>query len=92
MNSELRYTQLGKFAVVVGPASHMRRNYRMKFYNLKTRSHVDVPEDKVKKMKMVRKTKSGEQTRYAFTAEFEGAKLFKFVNEKDYKASKAPEA
>lgn len=63
----------------------------MQFYNLKTRSHVDVPEDSVKRTKMVRKTKSGEQTRYAFTAEFNGAKLFKFVNEATYKGSTAPE-
>lgn len=64
----------------------------MKFYNLKTRSHVDVPEDKVKKVKMTRKTKSGEQVRYAFTATHDGQKLFKFVSEKDYKASKAADA
>lgn len=64
----------------------------MKFYNLKTRSHVDVPEADVRKTKMVRKTKSGEQTRYALTATYEGAKLFKFVSEKDYKASSAKEA
>ncbi len=63
----------------------------MKFYNLKTRSHVEVPESAVKKMKMVRKTKSGEQTRYAFTAEHEGSKLFKFVNEAAFKASTASE-
>ncbi|MFZ4506400.1 MAG: hypothetical protein ACOYON_01725 [Fimbriimonas sp.] len=42
-------------------------------------------------MKMIRKTKSGEQTRYAFTATFEGSKLFKFVNEATYKASSAEE-
>ncbi len=64
----------------------------MKFYNLKTRSHVEVPEESIQKMKMVRKTKSGEQTRYAFTATHEGQKLFKFVSEKDYMASKASEA
>ena len=64
----------------------------MQFYNLKTRSHVDVPEDQVRKMKMTRKTKSGEQVRYALTAEFNGSKLFKFINEKDYNASKAKEA
>lgn len=63
----------------------------MKFYNLKTRSHVEVPEGDVKKLKMVRKTKSGEQTRYAFTAEHGGSKLFKFVNEATYKASSAAE-
>ncbi|MBS1720923.1 MAG: hypothetical protein JST35_10790 [Armatimonadetes bacterium] len=64
----------------------------MKFYNLKTRSHVEVPESAVQKMKMVRKTKSGEQVRYAFTAVHEGAKLFKFINEATYKASNAKEA
>ncbi|MCC7435899.1 MAG: hypothetical protein IT363_14535 [Methanoregulaceae archaeon] len=63
----------------------------MKFYNLKTRSHVEVADDQVMKTKMVRKTKSGEQTRYAFTAQYEGVKLYKFVNEKDYKASSAKE-
>jgi len=64
----------------------------MQFYNLKTRSHVEVPEGEVKKLKMVRPTKSGEQTRYAFTAVHDGQKLFKFVNEATFKASSAPEA
>lgn len=64
----------------------------MQFYNLKTRSHVDVPEGQVRKMKMTRKTKSGEQVRYALTAEFNGSKLFKFVNEDTYKKSSAQEA
>lgn len=63
----------------------------MQFYNLKTRSYVEVPEESIKKTKMIRKTKSGEQTRYALTAEFEGSKLFKFVNESDYNSSKAEE-
>ncbi len=65
---------------------------RMQFYNLKTRSHVDVPEGDVRKMKMTRKTKSGEQVRYALTATYQGSKLFKFVNEATYKASSAKEA
>lgn len=63
----------------------------MQFYNLKTRSHVEVPDSDVQKKKMIRKTKSGEQTRYALTAEFEGAKLFKFVNEATYNDSSAKE-
>jgi hypothetical protein len=41
---------------------------------------------------MVRKTKTGEQTRYAFTANHSGTKLFKFVNEATYKSSTAQEA
>jgi hypothetical protein len=64
---------------------------KMQFYNLKTRSHVEIPEADVKKMKMTRKTKSGEQVRYALTATFEGSKLFKFVNEATYKSSSAKE-
>ena len=63
----------------------------MKFYNLKTRSHVDVPDSDVRKTKMVRKTKNGEQVRYALTAEFEGSKLFKFVNEATFKSTDAKE-
>ncbi len=63
----------------------------MKFYNLKTRSHVDVPDSSVKKMKMIRKTKSGQQVRYALTANFQGSKLFKFVNESTFKSTNVPE-
>lgn len=64
----------------------------MQFYNLKTRSHVDVPDSDIRKQKMVRKTKNGEQTRYALTADYKGTKLFKFVNEATYKSSSAKEA
>lgn len=63
----------------------------MQFYNLKTRSHVDVPDSQVSKTKMVRKTKNGEQVRYALTAEHEGSKLFKFVNEATYKSANVKE-
>lgn len=63
----------------------------MQFYNLKTRSHVDVPDSDVKKKKMVRKTKSGEQTRYALLADYQGTTLYKFVNEATYTASGAKE-
>lgn len=64
----------------------------MQFYNLKTRSHVDVPDGDIRKQKMVRKTKNGEQVRYALTADYQGTKLFKFVNEQTYKTSNAKEA
>ncbi|HRF58602.1 MAG TPA: hypothetical protein PLH94_01655 [Fimbriimonadaceae bacterium] len=63
----------------------------MQFYNLKTRSHVDVPESDVRKTTMERKTKSGTQIRYALTAEYQGSKLFKFVNEATYKATNVKE-
>jgi hypothetical protein len=61
----------------------------MQFYNLKTRSHVDVPDANVKKKKMIRKTRSGEQTRYALMAEHEGTTLYKFINEATYTSSTA---
>lgn len=63
----------------------------MKFYNLKTRSHIDVPDANVRKTKMVRKTKTGTQTRYALTAEHDGTKLFKFVNEETFKSTNVKE-
>ena len=63
----------------------------MQFYNLKTRSHVDVPDSEVRKVKMTRQTKTGEQVRYAMTAQHEGSKLFKFVNEADYNSSSVQE-
>jgi hypothetical protein len=63
----------------------------MQFYNLKTRSHVDVPDNQIKKKKMVRPTKSGQQTRYALTAEYQGSTLYRFVSEATYKSTNAPE-
>ena len=59
----------------------------MQFYNLKTRSHVDVPETDVRKTKMLRKTKNGEQVRYALKATYGGSTLYKFVNEATYTAT-----
>ncbi len=63
----------------------------LQFYNLKTRSHVDIPDADVKKKKMTRKTKTGEQVRYALTAEYQGTRLYKFVNEATYTSSSAAE-
>jgi len=51
-----------------------------------------VPEANVRKKKMVRQTKSGEQTRYALMAEHDGTTLYKFINEATYKSSNAKEA
>ncbi len=64
----------------------------MQFYNLKTRSHVEVPETDVRKTKMIRKTKNGEQTRYALKATYNGSTLYKFVNEATYTAANVAEA
>ena len=58
----------------------------MKFYNLKTRSHVEIPESDITKHKMVRATKTGEQTRYAVKATHEGTPLTKFVSKDNYDA------
>lgn len=63
----------------------------MQFYNLKTRSHVEVADQDIKKIKMTRKTKNGEQTRYALTAEYQGSKLYKFVNKDTYDAANVQE-
>lgn len=63
----------------------------MQFYNLKTRSHVEVPDSEVQKTRMTRKTKTGEQTRYALTTTYEGTKLYKFVSEATFNASAAAE-
>ncbi len=63
----------------------------MQFYNLKTRQHVEVAESNIKKKKMIRKTKSGEQVRYALQASYEGTTLYKFVNEATYKSTNADE-
>ncbi len=58
----------------------------MKFYNLKTRTHVEVEDSKVKKRKVFIKTKSAEQVRYQFVAEENGTPLYKLCSEKDYTA------
>ena len=64
----------------------------MKFYNLKTRSHVEVPDSEITKTKLEKKTASGGvQVRYAMKAVVNGDKLYKFVSEKDFTASKAKE-
>jgi len=64
----------------------------MKFYDLKTRQHVEVAEGNIMKKKMVRKTKTGEQTRYALVGKHDGRELFKFVSEAVYKSTNAPDA
>ena len=60
----------------------------MEFYNLKTRSRVEIPESDITKHKMVRATKTGEQTRYAVKATYEGTPLTKFVSQDTYDSLK----
>ena len=56
----------------------------MEFYNLKTRSRVEIAESDITKIKMVRATKTGEQTRYAVKATHEGTPLTKFISHETY--------
>jgi hypothetical protein len=63
----------------------------VKFYNLKTREHVEVPESAITKKKMQRKTKTGTQTRYALLADYQGSKLYKFVNEQTFNSTNVKE-
>jgi hypothetical protein len=64
----------------------------VQFYNLKTRLRVEVEDKDITKKKMIRKTKSGEQTRYALTANYEGTTLYRFVSEKVFNETDAKEA
>lgn len=63
----------------------------MQFYSLKKRTHVEIPDANLEKMKMERPTKSGTQIRYAMTAKHDGESLFKFINEETFNASSAKE-
>ncbi|GIV02796.1 MAG: hypothetical protein D6724_06915 [Armatimonadetes bacterium] len=64
----------------------------MEFYNVKTKSKVNVPESNITKKKMVRKTKNGTtQTRYALIAQVDGMKLWKFVNQETYEKTNVKE-
>jgi hypothetical protein len=63
----------------------------MEFYNVRTKSKVDVPDSAMVKKRMIRKTKNGTQTRYALIADYEGSKLYKFVNEATFNSANVKE-
>ena len=63
----------------------------MQFYNVKTRSKVDVPDNQIKKTKYVRKTSKGDQVRYAVRANVNGTNLTKFVGKDVYDSLNVPE-
>lgn len=64
----------------------------MKFYDLKSRSHVEISESNITKKKMERPTKSGTvQVRYALLGSHDGRTLYQFVKESVYNATKAKE-
>jgi hypothetical protein len=69
----------------------------VEFYSLKNRRMIDVPEQNIRKRRMLRMTSSGKtQQRYAVIAEttVDGAnvKLSKFVSRAAFDALKVPEA
>ncbi len=63
----------------------------VKFYDVKTRESVEVPESDVKKTKYERTTKSGSvQVRYALRGSYQGRNLTKFVGQADWDKMDAP--
>ena len=63
----------------------------IKFYDVKTRQSVEVPESDVSKTKYERTTAAGKvQVRYALRGKYEGRNLTKFVGEADWTALDAP--
>lgn len=63
----------------------------IKFYDVKTRMSVEVPESDVKKTKYERTTKTGAtQVRYALRGSYQGRNLTKFVGQGDWDAMDAP--
>ncbi len=64
----------------------------MQFYNVKSRSKVDVDQKDITKKKFVRTTKTGgSQTRYAARAQVDGTNLTRFISEADYNTLNVPE-
>jgi hypothetical protein len=63
----------------------------MQFYNVKTRSHVDVPDSKLKKKQYVRETSKGNQIRFAARATLDdGTSLTKFITKEEYENLNVP--
>lgn len=63
----------------------------MKFYDLKNREHVEVPDNKIKKKKIVRETKSGKQVRHQLIGDHNGREVYKFVSAADFDKLDVPE-
>jgi hypothetical protein len=58
----------------------------MKFFSVKDRKMVDVPDSQVKAVRYERTTRSGKkQVRYALMVEYDGRRLIKFVDEATYR-------
>ena len=68
----------------------------MQFYNLKTKSKVEVPDSDIKKRRSVRTTSRGtHQERYAVVADMDvdgkPVRMFKFVNKATFDSLNVPE-
>jgi CHASE1-domain containing sensor protein len=66
----------------------------MKFFSVKDRKMVEVPDSQVRAVKYERITRSGKkQVRYALRSEYDGRRLIKFVDEATYRqfAEQAPQ-
>jgi hypothetical protein len=68
----------------------------MQFYNLKTKSKVEVPDSDIKKRRSVRTTSRGtRQERYAVVADMDvdgkSVRMFKFVNKATFDSLNVPE-
>lgn len=96
--------QRGRLALDDGPVPPVRitkqtdstRGSTMDFYNMKTKSTVSVPEDQIRKRRMVRTTSGGKrQERYAAVAEVDvdgkPVRMFKFLNKEQFDSLTAPE-
>jgi hypothetical protein len=62
----------------------------MRFYNVKTRSYVEVAEKDLKKKAYKRTTSKGEQVRYAVRANVNGTNLTKFISKSVYDSLNVP--
>ena len=60
------------------------------FYNVKTKSNVDVEEKDLRKKVFSRITSKGTQYRYAVRATVEGVNLTKFISKETFDALKVP--
>lgn len=64
----------------------------MQFYDVRSKSKVEIDDSKLTRKKYVRTTKNGStQTRYAVRASHNGGNLTRFVSEADYNSMSAPE-
>lgn len=84
-----------RWAVTSSAASISGRS-SVDFYNMKTKSTVSVPEDQVRKRRMVRTTSGGKrQERYAAVAEVDvqgrPVRMFKFLSKEQFDGLSVPE-